>query len=395
MLVVEGGDTLGRAATEQERLKGHTALSAIDAIGYNAMAPGEDEIQLGPSGLKQIGPCRTGFILANLGNNEAGKQSGFEAFAVHKTAGGLRVAVIGLFDPRLLERMPKVPLEVTITDPLEALKLTTPQARKRADFVVVVSHSTKDEAESLARSGLADVVVCTHSESAPILPGEEGNTVNVPIERIGDRILVESRTRLGWSVGRLDITLRSGKITEVSNRLIYLDRTYDESPAIVKLFDDYNAKVKEIALRGQRELKTKIRAVLAERGYGSADRKRECAFIGAVLCKDCHSDAHRKWTESRHSTAFASLEKAGQQFDPDCTPCHTTGARSRGGFLNTKETPELVAVQCEACHGPGKSHTGSPNAAYGKVAGDLCRTCHTDEFNPSFDYEAMWKTIAH
>jgi hypothetical protein len=40
-------------------------------------------------------------------------------------------------------------------------------------------------------------------------------------------------------------------------------------------------------------------------------------------------------------------------------------------------------------------HAAQPEAGYGGLQEELCRSCHTEAFNPDFDYEEMLKIIAH
>jgi mono/diheme cytochrome c family protein len=92
---------------------------------------------------------------------------------------------------------------------------------------------------------------------------------------------------------------------------------------------------------------------------------------------------------------MATLSKTKQEFDPECIRCHATGTTARHGFTNAADTPELVNVQCEACHGPALAHTKSPAKGFGKANEETCRACHTTERAPDFDYDIAWAKIMH
>ena len=91
-------------------------------------------------------------------------------------------------------------------------------------------------------------------------------------------------------------------------------------------------------------------------------------YIGAKKCKACHMKEYKSWQETKMAKSFENLkagvkadEKKKAGLDPakdytadkDCLRCHTTGYGKAGGFKSLAETPDLVDVQCEACHGPG------------------------------------------
>jgi hypothetical protein len=77
-------------------------------------------------------------------------------------------------------------------------------------------------------------------------------------------------------------------------------------------------------------------------------------YAGVGRCKTCHIDRHKSWKQDPHGTAFERL--AGDyQKDPVCLKCHTTGY-GEGGFTSLEDTPDLVGVQCEQCHGAGEEH---------------------------------------
>jgi hypothetical protein len=96
------------------------------------------------------------------------------------------------------------------------------------------------------------------------------------------------------------------------------------------------------------------------------------AYVGANKCKACHIKQYKAWNKTSMATSFENLkpgikaeEKKKAGIDPDkdytadknCLRCHTTGFGKPGGFKSLEETPKLVNVQCEECHGPGAEYS--------------------------------------
>ncbi|HEU5249177.1 MAG TPA: cytochrome c family protein [Thermoanaerobaculia bacterium] len=92
------------------------------------------------------------------------------------------------------------------------------------------------------------------------------------------------------------------------------------------------------------------------------------SYVGAKKCRACHIKQFQSWEKTRMARAFellrpgvAAAAKQKAKLDPQkdythdekCVGCHTTGHGSPGGFVSFEQTPELVGVQCESCHGPG------------------------------------------
>lgn len=154
-----------------------------------------------------------------------------------------------------------------------------------------------------------------------------------------------------------------------------------------------------------------------------AGQGEEHAYVGTKTCKKCHIKQYRSWEETAMAKAFDSLrpgvkteEKVAANLDPqhdyttdsECMKCHVTGFGAEGGFVSEEETPELVGVGCEMCHGPGGTYTldqymSLKNKEYDKdevvaaglvpeVGEEQCVTCHNAD-NPFagedfvFDYE--------
>ena len=93
----------------------------------------------------------------------------------------------------------------------------------------------------------------------------------------------------------------------------------------------------------------------------------------------------------------------------ECVGCHVTGYGKPGGFTSEAETPELVGVGCESCHGAGgtyiqdgymtlknKEYKLSELVAVGlveEVGEAQCTPCHDPALVPiegyTFDYAAQ------
>lgn len=148
------------------------------------------------------------------------------------------------------------------------------------------------------------------------------------------------------------------------------------------------------------------------------------AFVGTKGCKKCHLKQYKSWAETKMANAY-DLLKPGERAeakkkvgldptkdytqDAECLPCHTTGYGKPGGFVSLEETPELVGVSCEMCHGAGSEYTKDQfmslkNKEYklaevvkaglnSPVTGESCTSlCHNEKspfFNKAkpFDFE--------
>jgi hypothetical protein len=131
------------------------------------------------------------------------------------------------------------------------------------------------------------------------------------------------------------------------------------------------------------------------------------SFVGTKSCRKCHLKQWKSWAETAMAKSFEQLKpgvsadaktKAGLDpekdytADPECLSCHTTGYGQPGGFVSVAETPDLVGVGCEMCHGAGGTYTGAEymsfkNKSYKKaelvavglvdtVSAEQCTGCH-------------------
>lgn len=153
----------------------------------------------------------------------------------------------------------------------------------------------------------------------------------------------------------------------------------------------------------------------------------EAQYVGASKCRPCHLPQAKSWEQTRMAKAFELLRPGvgaeakkthnldpnkDYTADPNCVNCHVTGHGQPGGFVNLAQTPTLVGVQCEACHGPGagylkpelmslknKEYKRSDLVAAGFVlpSADTCRTCHNSKspFYKPRDFQAQLREGTH
>jgi len=137
------------------------------------------------------------------------------------------------------------------------------------------------------------------------------------------------------------------------------------------------------------------------------------AYVGSKKCKICHKgdkngNIWETWEAGVHAKAMESLIEKGDDKNPECLSCHTTGY-GKGGYdpeADVEKPLDLAHVGCEACHGPGSDYKSKKvmedreaALAAGMIVPDAatCITCH-NENSPTFkgfDFEEYWGRIAH
>lgn len=120
-------------------------------------------------------------------------------------------------------------------------------------------------------------------------------------------------------------------------------------------------------------------------------------YVGAKTCGACHQKQYQVWSKTAHARSLKALVGKQAQ-DPKCLQCHTTSPGD--------SSPELMGVQCEACHGAGRYYSPSYIMRDAELRGYLgfkqpgeasCARCHT-ESTPSmkpFSFKEKFELIRH
>ncbi len=134
-----------------------------------------------------------------------------------------------------------------------------------------------------------------------------------------------------------------------------------------------------------------LREAIGEQALSDAMATGRYNYVGNAKCRLCHRDFFLGRKQDGHDHAFEKLIGTEHEDNSRCLACHTTGHGVKGGFTSLAQTPRLMNVQCEGCHGPGGEHIRR-NAAGGFLAGSdqpevlqkMCLSCHNGRWNRAF-----------
>jgi hypothetical protein len=134
-------------------------------------------------------------------------------------------------------------------------------------------------------------------------------------------------------------------------------------------------------------------------------------YSGRLWCKVCHCGirkdyVYEKWKKSPHGHAFTALKAIGQEKNPQCLPCHTTGYGAGGYKIEDPYNYDFEGVGCEACHGPGSGYRlmsimkdKKRSLANGLIIPTeaVCKKCHNEknQSNKVFNYQEARVKINH
>lgn len=353
----------------QDELKFETTIHAMGEMNYTALNIGEGDLHPGIDYLKQMNHiAKFPFLSANLFTQE-GKQP-FTPFLL-TTVDSIRVAIIGLLSNEFAAHIATINPNLKVTAPDTELRSILPNLTQEAAFIILLFHGGQEEARELAQLFPAINVIISGSD--------EVKPIETPIK--AGKTLILTTGEEGKYLGRIDLTIdQSGEIKDAQLQVTALSERIPDSPRINSLLETYYETVENEGLLEKEE---------------RVEPSRGGVYQGSESCRMCHVEAFNIWQQTPHAHAYETLIEGKRQFDPECVRCHTVGFGFVTGFVNQEETPGLAEVGCESCHGVGSNHIQNPQRGYGKVQETDCRTCHTSEQGPGFDFEHYFKMIAH
>ncbi len=368
-ILLDAGDFLSPNVGEQDRLKSEISAEAYGAFGYDAVNLGEDDFNFGLDFLMNLVEINDIPVISV--NVLAEGEPVAPAYRVVER-GDLKVGVAGFLNPELVAG--KDFPAVDVKPYKKYLKEAASELGRRADVVICLAHiGNVDKARAFAAKcpKEVDVVVAGH---------RGGQTPQA--DNVKGRWMVYTRSRNRY-VGMLKLTL-DGELNVVAaeNHVLPVTRETVKDEATQVLVEKYYVALRKLV--DEKKL-LKPPEEVPPGGF---------IYVGSNRCAECHGPQTKQWRTTAHASAYASLEDAGRETDPECVGCHVTGYGFRGGFVPGQK-PARLNVGCEECHGPGEGHAQSPAIKPPPVDENTCTRCHDAERSPTFDYDAYLESVRH
>jgi 2',3'-cyclic-nucleotide 2'-phosphodiesterase (5'-nucleotidase family) len=368
--MLDAGDLMGNR-NKNDQHQTSFLLEVTGDLGYDAIGLGERDLNYGLDYLrKAIQDYNLPMTNANVRQTASGELILPEYLVVERNE--IKYGIISVLDPALkILTMTADDPGLEVLDPVPVLRELLPKVRKEADTIILLGHLGDATTEVVVKEvkGI-DICVIGHSFRA------------IQNERILDDTIMLNSAYEGRYIGRADIFVEKadGKVMAVDVTITSLDDAIENDEEMLNRVKEYKASLEEFQ---------EAKRAAYPRSYGSEKED----FLGERACKSCHEDSWDAYANSGHRKAFNTIRAKGQNYEPECIVCHTTGYQYVNGYADESPFNKLANVQCEACHGYGTQH--ARDGKWVAQARDACVTCHDKENSPEFDYATYWEKIKH
>jgi hypothetical protein len=390
---------------KQAELKFQFMLDGMRTMDYKSIGLGLADFQLPPEEvlalIAPISKAQKGpYVSGNVGLFQFDEDILPRTQTITDAKSNKRIGVTAIVGESFQRLLASNPALKTIK-PVSLLDAALPKLKseQRPDYLVVLAYADLPETIALAKR-YPDVDVFVTMGGGDVPPAQPMVMGNTKIVEVGEKGMYAS------VLGIYD------KPQPMRYQRVALDSRYKSSKAMTDLMGAYQFELKTMGLSG-----------LGIHALPNPLEKPNGDYVGSDACQDCHTKSYNIWKQSGHAMAFKTLQEAKppREFDPECISCHTVGwlptkfIPYKSGYMSQKETPKLINVGCEDCHGPGQMHIAAENGADAKLrkaseewmrltldeAKDPnskkqnCRSCHDQDNSPEFKFELYWPLIAH
>lgn len=379
----------------QAELKFQLTVEAMRKMGYQGIALGQSDLKL-PGGellsvVANVDDQQSPFVSANVAlfGFDAGLTASYRVVEL----AGAKIGVTSVLGDGWQEEIHNP--DVALAPAEEKLREVAAKLEAEAELLVLLVHADMAESRRLAEQfPQFDIVVTAGGPPEPprdpeFLPG-------------GKRLFVQVGTK-----GMDAVVLGFYDGAPIRYQRVPLDSRFASAAEVGLLMGQYQEQLKQLGLEG-----------LGIRPAPNPKAEVLGKYVGSQKCKDCHEVSYKVWKNSGHARAWDTLVQLDppRNFDPECISCHVIGWHPtgyfpyEGGFLSEQQTPHLIDVGCEACHGPGGKHVEAEMGADLQLQQKLyeamrvtkqeaedsqCVSCHDLDNSPDFDFRTYWPLVEH
>lgn len=236
VLLLTGGNSFYREGSVPE-VAAETTIDGMNLMRYDALAVGEGELSLGPDFFRKLQEkAFFPFISANVLHKDTSRPLA-QQFLV-KEVSGIKVGITAVVAPHFFQLGSQIHQQINVEDPVKALKRIIPEIRKRAEFVILLSHLGEADTRALVQSvpGIGIAVI-----------GHDSGVMEQPV-RAGNTILVKNCNK-GMHMGVLEVALGpKAVITQTHHAIEKISDNIANDPEMEKLVVDYK-KIRRNSLK--------------------------------------------------------------------------------------------------------------------------------------------------
>lgn len=406
---IDAGNQVRRFGRQAEIKFQITIEGLRNKMGYQAIAFGPDDLKLPATELVAVvapsGSEPSPFVCANVTIYDPSFTSPY--LIVEK--GGKRIGITAILGERHQREVNNS--DITMRGAAEGLAAVWPALRaERCDLYVLIAHASIDESVALGQQFPQFSLVVTAGGAGE--PTREPD----PIEGTKSQLIqVGTKGMYAGVIGVFD-----DPTTPLRYQRIPLDSRFADSEEMLQLLAAYQEQLKAVGFEGL--------------GIRPQPHPSGRTFVGSAECRTCHGKEYRIWKDGQndhagyHAHAYDTLLNPPERgniprnFDPECLSCHVVGWNPQryfpyeSGFLSMEQTPHLINVGCENCHGPGSAHVAAESGDLDLEESEIeelrrqmvlplseaeqtCLQCHDLDNSPGFQekgaFERYWEKIKH
>jgi len=210
--------------------QGALIVEAMNSMRYDAMALGSTELDAPLSTVRaRFEDAQFGLLSANV--KADGALPNVQPYLLTQVDGHT-VGIIGVTLESIERRFQALNLDLTVEEPIAAVRQAVDEIRDRADIIILLSNLEQTQARELARAVPdIDVIIGTYK-------GYQHTPVSVP--GVEHEVVLHASYVLGEYLGMLQLYFDAqGRVIEFVGQALPLTEDYEDSPQMVELMQRY------------------------------------------------------------------------------------------------------------------------------------------------------------